>query len=149
MSLWAGVLCNHTHTHPEDSPQECRVGRRRLAPRQVHTPTQSSHTAFFTRPLVRPSPLRSQRRGLPQVTLLVSCFFIGVSPPPPRFQQIVQYHRSAVSPGMCFYIKTSPLLHCSVFHWEHTWQDLAQRPCSSLSHTASPGQPNFSSLLPE
>lgn len=71
VSLWAGVLCNHTHKHSEDSHQECRVGRR-----GGPCPLTSTHThAFFFHCLLHPAPCqalipqRLEKRGLQVVPL--------------------------------------------------------------------------------
>lgn len=66
VSLWAGVLCNHTHKHSEDSHQQSRAGvqrRRNLPPyKYTHPHTLPSSPSGPT--LVRVSSLRTaQRRG--------------------------------------------------------------------------------------
>lgn len=132
VSLGVGVLCSHTHTHSEDSHQECRVGCRE----EGTCPLTRTHThTFCSRYLpnpthVRPSSLRRpERRGQqivqlpfyglgnwgPQltapITLLVQCFFIKRFPLHHFLHphQTVQYYRAVISPVTCSHI-TNPLL---------------------------------------
>lgn len=67
VSLWAGVLCNHTHTNTlrtaTSSPgQGCREGGT-ASPLPIHTPTHSSLIAFRVPPLSVPPPFTQQGGG--------------------------------------------------------------------------------------
>lgn len=126
VSLWAGVLCNHTHKHSEDSHQECRAGmqrRRNLPPTSTHTHTFFSHCLLNPTPCqalipqkVRQEetadcpPLHFQIRNLgPTVycpkshcwasASLSRGFLFTISP---YSSQIVQCYRTVISPKTCF-----------------------------------------------
>lgn len=64
VSLWAGVLCNHTHKHSEDSHQQSRAGvqRRRNLPPYKYTHPHTLPLSPSGPTLVRVSSLRTARR---------------------------------------------------------------------------------------
>jgi len=73
VSLWAGVLCNHTHKHSEDSRQECRAVMQRsrsLPPTSTHTHTLFSPCLLPPRQALTPEKVRQE--GLQTVHLSVS-----------------------------------------------------------------------------
>ena len=63
VSLWAGVLCNHTHKHSEDSRQECRAVMQRsrsLPPTSTHTHTLFSPCLLPPRQALTPEKVRQE-----------------------------------------------------------------------------------------
>lgn len=73
VSLWAGVLCNHTHKHSEDSHQECRAVMQRsrsLPPTSTHTHTLFSPCLLPPRQALSPEKVRQE--GLQTAHLSIS-----------------------------------------------------------------------------
>lgn len=64
VSLWAGVLCNHTHKHSEDSHQRSRAGvqRRRNSPPYKYTHPHTLPSLPLRPTHVGVSPLRTAGR---------------------------------------------------------------------------------------
>lgn len=64
VSLWAGVLCNHTHKHSEDSHQRSRAGvqRRRNLPPYKYTHPHTLPSLPLRPTHVGVSPLRTAGR---------------------------------------------------------------------------------------
>lgn len=164
VSLWAGVLCNHTHKHSEDSPRGsgrgCTGGACLLTSTHTHT--------FFSHCLLNPTPcqaltLRLGRRGLWIIHFSISRlgtwgpqFAVPhhTAGPVLLYQEVSSLSYSHIPARNLLLNQNQPTLTTVVVHPEHTWHDSAQRPppamaqCSSCPRVqnSSPLQPNLWSL---